>query len=142
MRYFLDTNILIRVIAEEDKKTFLDCLNLLNLIKQGKIKASISTIVFAEVAWVLKSPYKFTKSKIIKYLKSILALKNLKLTDSLDLKKAVNLYSKYNIKFTDCLVAANNDLLNKKAILISYDKDFDKLPIKRIEPEKIVKKFK
>ncbi|OIO16168.1 MAG: hypothetical protein COX44_03255 [Candidatus Portnoybacteria bacterium CG23_combo_of_CG06-09_8_20_14_all_37_13] len=142
MIYFLDTNIFIRFFVKEDKTTFDNCFHLLKLIESNKINAYISSIILAEVAWTFNRPYKFSRTKIAKHLKSIIALKNLKFADNMNLIRAIELYSKYNIKFVDCLIASDENLFNKKAVLISYDKDFDKLPIKRIEPEELVKNFK
>lgn len=137
--YFIDTNIFLRIFVKIDNKKFQECLDFLNLIESGEIKAYTSSIVLAEAVWTLNSFYKFKKSEIIKSLKSILILKNLKFKDNLDFKKAIKFYSENNIKFTDCLIASDKNLSAKKTILISYDKDFDKLPIKRLEPKDILR---
>lgn len=41
MRYFIDTNIFLRVL-KEDNKTFKDCFDFLDMIRDGKIKAFTS----------------------------------------------------------------------------------------------------
>jgi len=138
MVYFIDTNIFIRVLVKDDEKLFQDCKKLLSLVREGKIKAFTSTLVLTEVDWVLEGYYQFEKEKAIKGLKGILKLKNLKFVDKFDFLLAIEIYEKYPIKFIDALIASNPQIFKKEAIVVSYDKDFDKIGVKRMEPGKIV----
>ena len=52
--YFIDTNIFLRVFVKENEKAFKECLDILELVKNGKIKAFINNLVIAEVNWILK----------------------------------------------------------------------------------------
>jgi len=137
MNYFIDTNIFLRPFVNDDKKVALECLNLFNLIKAGKIEAFTSNFVLAEINWTLASFYKFPKEKVISVIKSILALRGLKIYDYVDINMAIEIYENNNIKFIDALLASNYLIFNKQAAIISYDKDFDKLKVIRIEPGKL-----
>jgi len=139
MVYFIDTNIFLRTLIKEDEKSFKDCYFVLNLIKENKIKAFTSTLILAEIDWVLESFYKFEKSEVVRALKSILKLKGLRIIDKMNLKFALELFETKNIKFIDALIGSNPQIFQKKAIVISYDKDFDKISIKRKEPKEIIK---
>lgn len=132
--YFIDSNIFIRFLVKEDNKTYNDCLNLLLLIKKGEIKAHISSLVYAEISWVLDSFYKFDKKEIVKAISGISTLSGLKVLDKTDIEAAIDIYSKLNVKFIDALIASNPLILQKKMKIISYDKDFDKIGAIRIEP--------
>ena len=138
MEYFIDTNIFIRVLELENKKTFDECSKVLNLIKDSKIKAFISTTVLAEIVWVLDSAYNEPKSKIAKSIDGIIKLNNLKIRDDFDLTKTIDLFASNSVKFIDVLIASNPKIQSKKMTIISYDKDFDKLGVKRVEPSDII----
>lgn len=138
MKYFLDTNIFIRVLELENKKIFNECHKVLDLVKNLKIKAYTSSTVLSEIVWVLGSSYNESREKILTGLSSILKLNNLKIIDNYDLSKALELYSDFSVKFIDALIASNPEIQAKKMTVVSYDKDFDKLKVKRLEPKDLL----
>lgn len=139
--FFIDTNIFLRVLVKEDETTFNNCLNFLRLISDKKIKAYTSTVVLIEVNFVLSSFYKFPKEKVIEALQSIMSLSGLKIIDDYNLINALEFYTKYQVKFIDCLFASSSLLQKDKASLISFDNDFKKLGLKKIEPQEILGLF-
>ena len=139
MIYFIDSNIFLRTLIKEDEKSFKECYQFLNLVQENKIKAFTSSLILAEINWVLESFYKFKKSEIIKALKSILNLKGLKIVDKTKPILAVEIFQNFNVKFIDALIASNPQIFKKQAIVISYDKDFDKMKIIRKKPKEIIK---
>lgn len=54
------------------------------------------------------------------------------------MREAIDLYQKHNIKFVDALIASHPKMQNKEIVVVSYDKDFDKLGIKRQEPAEVL----
>lgn len=138
MIYFIDSNIFLRTLIKEDEKSFKECYQFLNLVQENKIKAFTSSLILAEINWVLESFYKFKKSEIIKALKSILNLKGLKIVDKTKPILAVEIFQNFNVKFIDALIASNLQVFKKQAIVISYDKDFDKMKIIRKQPKEII----
>lgn len=134
MRYFVDTNIFLRFFIKEDEKTFGQTKKIIQLIQKGAIKALTSYLVIAELEWTMRSYYKIPKKDRRVFLDSLLRLKNLDFADDFDLALALSFYRNYQVKFIDCLLASNRLILTGKASIISYDKDFDKLKIKRINP--------
>lgn len=138
MNYFVDSNIFLRAVVEEDEKSFLECISLLRNLEIGKLSAVTSNVVLAEIVWTLKSFYKLERATITKSVKNICSLKGLKILDRFQTDKAINIYSKRSIKFIDCLIASIPEVDDKKWIVVSYDKDFDKLGILRKEPGELV----
>ncbi|MGB9706916.1 MAG: PIN domain-containing protein [Microgenomates group bacterium] len=134
MKYFLDTNIFLRFFIKENEKTFKETKKIIQLIKKGDIKTFTSHLVIAELDWTMRSYYKIPKNERLTFLDSILRLKNLALVDSFDLMATLSFYRNHRVKFIDCLFASNPLILTGKASIVSYDKDFDRLKIKRIEP--------
>lgn len=68
-------------------------------------------MVLSEIAWTLLSYYKFSKPEVVKALRGIVNLRGLSIID----------------KFQ----------FSKNWIIVSYDHDFDKIDIKRMEPGQI-----
>lgn len=136
-KVFIDTNIFLRTLIEEDKKSFKDCFQLLQNIKTNKLKGVTSSVVLSEIAWTLLSYYNFSKQEVIKALRSIINLRGLNIVDKSQFRLALSLYEKNSIKFIDALIASNADIFNKKIPIVSYDKDFDKINVKRMEPHQI-----
>jgi len=139
--YFVDTNIFLRVAVKEDEKSFSQCSLFLKTAEAGKIKIVTSNFVLAECVWVLESFYKIKKNKILKILKGIRALRNIKLEDDVDLGTAMRIFSKINVKYIDALIASNPNIQAKKLEVVSYDKDLDKIGVIRKEPTEIINKF-
>lgn len=139
MRYFLDTNIFLRYFTEESQSKILDdCSRLIKQIKLGQIKCITSHLVLAEIVWTLPSSYNSSKKQVLRVLKAIDSF-SLKFDDRIDNRVACNIFERYSVKYIDALIASNPEIQSKKMTVISYDKDFDKLGVKRIEPSDIIK---
>ena len=132
--YFIDTNIFLRVFVKENEKSYNDCLSFLHVVENGKNKFFISNFVIAEINWVLKSFYKIQKDEVIKDIESILRIRNIKINDKCDIHRCLEMYKENGVKYVDALIASNKILQNKNAVIVSYDKDFDKMGIRRVEP--------
>ena len=141
MVYFIDSNIFLRVIVEEDSKSFSECKELLQKVEGRKIRGFSSNIVMAEIVWVLSSYYKMKKLKVLEGLLGIRNLTTLKLIDKYQFDLALKLYSKFKVKFIDCLIASIPQIFSKTWPIISYDKDFDKLDVVRFEPGEVPQKW-
>ena len=132
-KYFIDSNIFLRFF-DGSSDQHKECKELFRLIENGRIKAIICSVVLLEVYFVLKRYYKLSKKNCQQRIVGILELKNLYINDNFDYKEAMSLFCSSGIKLPDCLIASLNFLQNKGKI-ISYDKHFDKLGVKRIEPK-------
>jgi len=135
--YFVDTNVFLRVLVRDEEKSYRECISFLQRVKEGRLKAYTSSLILAETHWTLSSFYQFSKEKIIEALRSIVSLRNLKIIDEHNLLTALSFYETNNVKFIDALVASHKLVLKKGAVVVSYDKDFDKLGIPRKEPGEI-----
>lgn len=137
MKYFIDTNIFLRTIAVEDKKSFDECMLFLHKVERNEIEAACCSLVLSEVAWVLKSYYKFTKAKIVEALSSIVNLKDISWHDSYDYNLALRNHSSYPVKYIDAMIASIKQVKEKEWVVVSYDRDFDKLKVLRKEPGEV-----
>jgi uncharacterized protein len=137
-KVFIDTNIFVRTVVIEDEDVSGDCERLLGLVRENKIRAMTSNLVLAEVVWVLGSYYKKNRTQITEVIEAIIGLRGLDLVDRVDPVWAVRKYKKHGVKFVDALVASMKPIREKAWIVVSYDKDFDKLGVVRKEPKELV----
>ena len=137
--YFIDTNIFIRIFIVENQRMYKDSFDFLNLIDRKELKCHVSDLVLSEVLWVLRSFYKISKTDSVKRVKSILDIKNITIINNSNMVEAVTLFEKHKVKFIDAIIATNKIFKESGTAIVSYDKDFDKLGIKRLEPSYFVK---
>ena len=129
MNYIIiDTNIIIRLLTADDKIKQEKSARFFENIKIGKTTAFIHDVIFAEIIFVLvsKKLYSLSKRKIQALLLPIVNLTNIKFNSKKKIKRALELYVRYDVDFEDALIAA--DAENKKSEIISFDKDFKKIP--------------
>lgn len=137
--YFIDSNIFLRFFAKETKSSvYRDCFKLIQNLKMGKLKAVTSNLVFAETVWVLTSVYKISKTDLNDVLGSLENIPSLKVIDNFQTNLANQLFKMHPVKYIDALIASNPNIYAKKWVVISYDRDFDKLGVIRKEPSKII----
>ncbi len=133
---FLDTNVIIRYLINDDPKKSEKCYELFQKVKRGEIELTTCEAVIAEVVYVLSSPrlYNLPRSEIYSLLLPIISLYGLKLPQKHLYIRALDIYTQKNIDFEDALIFAH---MEKKKIkeIYSYDCDFDKIEeLKRLEP--------
>lgn len=125
MKVFIDTSIFVRFLTHDVSTKVAECERLFELIKDGKIKAYISSVVFMELVFVLTRQYKFDKETVITALTNLLTLRNLAVIEETNTKQSLLLYKEYNIKYGDCLIATQ---IPKEVVLVTYDSEFTKIP--------------
>jgi len=142
IKLLLDTNIFIRIFVGDIEKQFKECKRLLELIESidYQIKIYVPQIVVLEIGWVLGGKYyKFSRKEIVTALTSLKS-KNITLVDKIDFAKGLNIFEKYKVKLGDAMIAASEAVQKKGAIIVSYDKDFDRIPgVKRLTPKEATK---
>ena len=138
MQYFIDTNIFLRVLVKEDETVFNDCYRFLEKIKANEIEAVTTSLILAEIVWTLSSYYEFSQKKVAQSVRGVINLKGLRIIDKYNHFSALRLFEDKQVKYIDTLIASIEDIQMGRWTVVSYDKDFDKLGIKRVEPSKII----
>lgn len=134
--HFVDTNIFLRHLTNDDPVKAQACLALFQRAATNEITLTTSEAVIAEVVYVLssKSLYKLTEENIKLRLYPILSLRGLKLQQKAIYLRALDYYAVYKLDFEDCLTVAQMEQ-QQLTKLYSYDKDFDQVNrIERLEP--------
>lgn len=125
MKLFLDTNIFIRFFVPEDEETHAVVRSLIDACAAGTHSSYTSSFVLLECSFVLNRIYGFPFNRVQDCLEKIVALRNMVIVDTSDSKKALGMWKKTRVKFTDCLIATQ---VPKGVALVTYDRDFAKLP--------------
>lgn len=132
--YFLDTNIFLRVLAQDDERSFQECTSVLDKVKKGGIQGVTANLVLVEIVWTLESYYEWEKERVLRSFRSVVHLGGLKIVDGYRPGEALDLYEAHNVKFVDAMIASIEPIARKQWIVVSYDADFDKLGVIRKEP--------
>ncbi|MCL4509089.1 MAG: type II toxin-antitoxin system VapC family toxin [Chloroflexi bacterium] len=134
---FLDTNIFLRHLLNDDPSKSAACFCLIAAIEEGKQFGWTTDLVLAEVVFVLSNEktYHLSREKIRDLLLPLIHLRNLKIAYKKPYDRIFELYTTVPIDYIDCYHAALLEQ-RKEPELYSYDTDFDTLPgITRREPE-------
>lgn len=138
MRYVLDTNVLLDFFIDRDDHKHRDCDSLMASVKAGEIKAVILSVVVAEVAWVMGSFYKIDRKDIAKTLDVLMQMKGITIVEHYSWTGVLGDYSRTKVKFIDAMIANIKQVESKKWKVVSYDREFDKLGVIRVEPGDII----
>ena len=133
---FLDANVFIRFITQDDPEQSRAARAVFNELRQGILAGTTSEGVIAEIVWVLGSKvlYNLPRLAIQESLKSILSLNALQFPAKQACLRALGYYTATNVSFVDALIVAHMELQGI-ATIISFDRDFDRFPaINREEP--------
>jgi len=119
--YFVDTNIFIRYLTNDDPVKADRVEKLLSEAAVGKVRLVTAEMVLAEVVWVLESFYGLKNVEVGPMVKAILATPGLEVLNSALVEKALEYYLAHNIDFVDGYIAAVMDK-HKISDIYSYDK--------------------
>lgn len=133
---FLDTNIIIRYLTQDDPKQSQEARSLLQRIQSKELVVTTCEGVIVEVVQVLSSRvlYNLPRDEIKKYLVNILSLSRLKLPHKRVYFRALDLYAAHGfLDFVDALNIAHMER-QKISTIFTFDQGFDKIPgIKRAD---------
>lgn len=116
----LDTNVLVRYIAQDDQVQATQVNVLMDLLS-ASVPALISTIVMCELCWVLKSAYRAPKSRLVEVLEAVLEVpvfrfENLKLCAG-----ALEKFRTGGADYSDYIISESSENVSCSAV-VSFDK--------------------
>jgi predicted nucleic acid-binding protein len=125
---FLDTNILLRHILNDDPIKSPACFALIQAIERGETVVWTSELAIAEVVFVLESTrtYNVPRDTIRDTLLPLLSLPGIKLTHKRLYRRVFELYTHLSIDFSDCYHVALMEQRGNQTPF-SYDTDFEKI---------------
>ena len=123
-KVLLDANVVIRFLTRDHEEYYHKSVEIFRDIESGKIEALLMDFIFAEIIYVLKRIYKYSKNDIASVLKKLLLYKNLYTENKLITFEALEIYADKNIDFADAMLCAKQKLEGFE--IISFDKDIER----------------
>lgn len=133
---FLDSNIFLRHLLNDDPVKAPACRELLRAIEQGKTVAWTTPLVISEIVFILSNPktYALDRATIRDLVLPLLSLSNLKIERRRFYPRIFELYVSLPIDYVDACHAALLEYYRQDS-LYSYDSDFDRIGgLTRLEP--------
>jgi uncharacterized protein len=135
---FLDTNIIIRLLTQDDPEKCAACKALFERIERGETTVFLPDVIVGECIFVLTSPrgYNLSQKEAAELLTPLLQLTHVEVQNRQTLLRTLTIFAEAkDLDFEDAyLIAAMEQ--TKTTSLLSYDTDFDDFPfITREEPQ-------
>jgi predicted nucleic-acid-binding protein len=99
----LDTNVLVRYIAQDDQKQSPLATNLIDSLT-SEAPGFIALVSLVELVWVMQGCYDATKEEVVNILRKVLQTKVLVVENAETVIKALNMFSQSKADFADCLI--------------------------------------
>jgi predicted nucleic acid-binding protein len=132
---FLDTNILLRHLLQDDPDQSPRATRYLGRVEAGEVTVRTADTVVFETVFTLQRQYRVPKREIRERLLSIIRLPGILLPGKRRLEEAFDLYVERNVSLLDAYHAILMQRLRLTDIM-SFDRDFDRIPgVRRLEPE-------
>lgn len=119
MKYYCDTNFVIRYLLGDNAYMLIKAKEIFEQVQTGKAFLILEQTVFTEIIFVLTSFYKVPKAKIAEVLSELLAYKGIVCDDKDSMLYALNIYEAWNLHIVDCLLIAKADKANLD--IMSFD---------------------
>ncbi len=120
-KFLLDANIVIRFLTRDNEEYYHKSVKIFQDIESEKIGVMLMDFILAEIIYVLKRIYKYSKNDIATVLKKLLLYKNLYTENKLITFEAIEIYADINIDFADAMLCAKQKLEGFE--ILSFDKD-------------------
>ncbi len=104
----IDTNILVRFFARDDKVQAKQAEGFLGKTCSPANPGWISVIVLCEMVWVLSRGYSYSKDQLIPVIDHLLRAPFLKLEDATAVRAALGVWENHTLDFSDALLAVRN----------------------------------
>jgi predicted nucleic acid-binding protein len=123
---FLDTNVFLRHLLQDDPDQSPRASAFLKCIEEGSIKVRTSDTVIFETVFTLQKVYRRPKAAIRDTLLPLLELPGIVLPSKRRYRKVFSLYVDGNLPFADAYHAVLMEQLHLTEI-VTFDTDFDKI---------------
>lgn len=104
-----DTNVLLRYLLDDEPALAKKARDFWDTVRDGSARAVLTEGVLMECVYVLQRFYKVPRDRIAAALAAVLAYKGLSREDSSLFDRALEAYSRTNLDFVDCLLAARQE---------------------------------
>jgi predicted nucleic-acid-binding protein len=123
----IDTNVLVRLLVEDDREQTRRARSLVTKAVAGSEAVLVSQLVLLETEWVLRSRYGLGRATILGLFRSLLETVELSIEDESAVEEALFNWNDSACGFSDCLIAARNRQLGCRATA-TFDVKAARLP--------------
>jgi len=127
VRYWLDTNVLLRLVTKAPEDLFRKALELVGEAEVGRFSLAVHPLHVAEATYVMKSLYRYSRAQIRQELGTVLRLLALEVSDEEEVLAALDLMAEQNVDFDDAYLALWASRRGEG--VASFDQDFARLPV-------------
>ena len=124
---FLDTNILLRHLLQDDPGQSPKASAFLKTVEEGSVVVATTDTVVFETVFLLERRYRRPRNQIRMALLPILELPGIVLSGKRRLNKVFDLYVDLGLPFADAHHAVQMSRMGLTRI-VSFDEDFDEVP--------------
>lgn len=100
----VDTNVLVRYLAQDDRAQAAQATRLFETALSPDEPGYISTIVLAELVWVLEGNYGFSREQLATLLDALLRTRQLRFQDTDSASQALRDFTAGKADYVDCLI--------------------------------------
>lgn len=136
MSAFVDTNVFIRLLAQDDPTKTERCRELFERAERAELALHTSEAIIAEIVYVLSSRavYHLPRGDVAYLLRPLLENPGVQIDHKATILAALERYGRLNLDFEDCL-AIEHSLRLQLADIYTYDQGFNQArEIRRLEP--------
>jgi len=132
---FVDTNLFVRYLTDDDAEKSDRVEALLNKASDGKVQLVTSDLILVELIWVLESSYKMKPGEITPMIRAIMATPGLQVINAELISRALDHYENMNVDIVDAYIAALMKKLNITDVFSFDRKHLSRISdLNRIEP--------
>ena len=132
---FVDTNLFVRYLTDDDSEKADRVEALLNKASDGKVQLVTSDLILVELIWVLESSYKMKPGEITPMIRAIMATPGLQVINAELISRALDHYENMNVDIVDAYIAALMKKLNITDVFSFDRKHLSRISdLNRIEP--------
>ena len=132
---FVDTNLFVRYLTDDDAEKADRVEALLSKASEGKVQLVTSDFVLVELIWVLESSYKMKPGEITPMIRAIMATPGLQVINAELISRALDHYENMNVDIVDAYIAALMKKLNITDVFSFDRKHLSRIgDLNRIEP--------
>jgi predicted nucleic-acid-binding protein len=133
-RLWVDANVILRFLTGEPEDMASQVKQLMQRVERGEVVLFISSLILAEIIWVLKSFYGHSMTDIAAALLPLVAADGIELESREFTVQAIELARDRNVDFVDAFLAVQS--AHSGETVCTFDEsDFKRLPASWILPQ-------
>lgn len=117
----IDTNVLVRYIAQDDPRQSPKATKLIEQVCDSATPGFIGLVVLVELVWVCESCYGAARVEVVEILRRILSIRQLMVQEAEIVWKALRAFEAGTADFSDCLIERMGNAAGCSAMM-TFDK--------------------